>query len=93
MLGSAVMSFIIGAELSYSRPFLTPVRLFDRLYGAVAAPIFQRVIESYYFGSPRTIPEPRLRLALDHMVVSVTGTGRAWVDEILARTGGQPAGR
>lgn len=26
-------------------------------------------------------------LELDHMVVSVTGTGRAWVDEILARAG------
>lgn len=26
-------------------------------------------------------------LALDHVVVSITGTGRAWVDEVLARTG------
>jgi DNA-binding transcriptional LysR family regulator len=28
-------------------------------------------------------------LELDHVVVSVTGTGRAWVDEILARSGRQ----
>ena len=28
-------------------------------------------------------------LELDHLVVSITGTGRAWVDEILARRGRQ----
>ncbi len=28
-------------------------------------------------------------LELDHVVVSITGTGRAWVDEVLARSGRQ----